>query len=57
MDRRGANGRFTNRNGNLVTGSVHGVGRASLLRNNAFASAAGGAAMVDGSGGTVARSS
>ncbi len=36
-----ANGRFANRNGNLVTGSVRGVGRASLLRNNAFASAAG----------------
>jgi hypothetical protein len=36
-----AHGRLANRNGNLVTGSVRGVGRASLLRNNAFASAAG----------------
>ena len=46
LDRSGANGRFTNRNGNLVTGSVHGVGRASLLRNNAFASAAGSRALT-----------
>jgi len=46
LDRSGANGRFTNRNGNLVTGSVRGVGRASLLRNNAFASAAGSRALT-----------
>ena len=41
LDRSSVNGRFANRNGNLVTGSLRGVGRASLLRNNAFASAAG----------------
>jgi hypothetical protein len=41
-----ANGRFANRNGNLVTGSIRGVGRASLLRNNAFASAAGARALT-----------
>jgi hypothetical protein len=43
---RSANGRFANRNGNLVTGSVRGGGRASLLRNNAFASAAGARALT-----------
>ena len=41
LDRSSVNGRFANRNGNLVTGSLRGVGRVSLLRNNAFASAAG----------------
>ena len=41
-----ANGRFANRNGSLVTGSVRGVGRASLLRNNAFASATGRSALA-----------
>jgi hypothetical protein len=37
---------LANRNGNLVTGSVKGVGRASLLRNNAFAAATGGKALA-----------
>jgi hypothetical protein len=46
LDRSSANGRFANRNSNLVAGSVRGVGRASLLRNNAFASAAGARALT-----------
>ena len=47
--RSGAAGSLTSRNANLMTGSIRGVGRASFLRNNAFAAATGRAALASAS--------
>src|SRR5262245_14787244 len=47
--RNSLSGALTSRNGNLMNGSVKGVGRAAFLRNNAFAAANGRAALASAS--------